>query len=156
MKLSKLQKGFTLIELLVVIAVLAVLATGVLVLIDPVDKIAQANDSKVENDVGAIGRAAAAYSVTHQGFYPVALSDLVTAGELRIVPVPPTASYGTAYTVIVSPTGCVAGSTCSSFAVGGPYRSKRYTSVVSSSFFRYEADTGKAPCRIGTFSLACP
>ncbi|KKU64644.1 MAG: hypothetical protein UX86_C0006G0012 [Candidatus Amesbacteria bacterium GW2011_GWC1_47_15] len=56
------KKGFTLIELLVVIGVLAVIAAGVVALINPQDKIAQANDSKVINDIGQYATALQSYS----------------------------------------------------------------------------------------------
>lgn len=46
------KRGFTLIELLVVIGVLAVIAAGVVALINPVEKTRQANDAKVQSDVG--------------------------------------------------------------------------------------------------------
>src|SRR3989344_3638791 len=98
------NSGFTLIELLVVIGVLAVIAAGVVALINPQDKIMQANDAKVQNDVGQLGTAIQSFAAQNNGAYPTAAQGLTYlgstgAGELSVVPVPPTANaaYGTAY-----------------------------------------------------------
>ena len=56
------NKGFTLIELLVTIGVLAVVAAGVVALLDPRDKILQGGDSKVLSDIGQISTAAQAFA----------------------------------------------------------------------------------------------
>jgi prepilin-type N-terminal cleavage/methylation domain-containing protein len=97
-----MKKGFTLIELLVVIGVLAIIAAGVAFLINPQDKLLQANDAKVQNDIGQLATALQSYAAQHNGAYPSGagggLSILVTNGEITQVPVPPTAgTYGAAY-----------------------------------------------------------
>jgi prepilin-type N-terminal cleavage/methylation domain-containing protein len=92
----KSKRGFTLIELLVVIAVLAVLAAGVIVAINPRKRINQANDAKIRNDIGQIATALEAYYTTNQ-HYPTALADLTASQDLKVVPVPP-AGGGGAYT----------------------------------------------------------
>ena len=48
------KKGFTLIELLVVLGILAVLVGGVVALINPAEKLAQANDVTAQNKVAEI------------------------------------------------------------------------------------------------------
>lgn len=63
------NKGFTLIELLVTIGVLAVVAAGVVALLDPRDKILQGGDSKVLSDIGQISTAAQAFAAQN-GRYP--------------------------------------------------------------------------------------
>jgi len=55
---NKSSKGFTLIELLIVIAILGVLAAALLVALNPAQKIAAANNSRVKQDVTNIGNAA--------------------------------------------------------------------------------------------------
>ena len=152
--LSKLfsSKGFTLIELLIDIAILGILAAGVLVAIDPVDKINQANDSKVQTDVSSMGRASEAYATIHNGFYPVRLAELVTAGELKRVPVAP-AGYS-AYAVTMVPNPCASGTTCTDIIITGQLKSKRYTAV-GTPVWRYESSSGKS-CTVATAGTACP
>ena len=52
-----LKKGFTLIELLVVIAIIAILAGGVVVMINPVQKLAESRDSRRVQDVQSVKQA---------------------------------------------------------------------------------------------------
>lgn len=79
------SRGFTLIELLIVIAILGILSGGVFIAINPLKRINQAKDSKIKNDVGQLAQALQAYYTTSQ-YYPTALSDLVTSGDLKITP----------------------------------------------------------------------
>ena len=146
------QKGFTLIELLVVIAILGILAAGILVAIDPLDKINAANDTQVQNDVSGSGRASEAYAIAHGGYYPAALSDLLTTGELKRVPAAP-AGY-TAYAVANTPVGCTGGTTCTAIVISGQLKAKKFTSV-GTPFWRYESSSGKS-CAVATAGTACP
>lgn len=150
MKINSL--GFTLIELLIVIAILGILAAGILVAVDPVDKISAANDSKVQNDVSGAGRASEAYATVHSGFYPATLTDLVTAGELKRVPVAP-GGYN-AYAVTMVPNPCTSGTTCTDIIITGQLKSKRYTSI-GTPIWRYESSTGKS-CAVLTSATPCP
>ncbi len=85
---SDSSKGFTLIELLIVIAVIGILAAALLVGIDPIDKINAGNDTKVVNNARQIyDGALRAY--TNSGIIPANPAAIVTAGELKAVPVPP-------------------------------------------------------------------
>lgn len=54
-------KGFTLIELLVVIAILAVLATAVVLILNPAELIRQGRDSTRLSDLGSLNSALALY-----------------------------------------------------------------------------------------------
>lgn len=146
------SKGFTLIELLIVIAILGILAAGILVAIDPIDKISAANDSKVQNDVSGAGRASEAYATVHSGFYPATLAELVTAGELKRAPTAP-GGYS-AYAVTMVPNPCNSGTSCTDIIITGQLKSKRYTSV-NTPFWRYESSTGKS-CAVLTAATACP
>ncbi|MCH7951271.1 type II secretion system protein [Patescibacteria group bacterium] len=64
------QKGFTLIELLVVIGIVAILATIVLVAINPARQFATARDTARRNDVYQILNAVHQYAVDNGGQYP--------------------------------------------------------------------------------------
>lgn len=144
--------GFTLIELLIVIAILGVLAAGILVAIDPVDKISTANDSKVQNDISGAGRASEAYATVHNGFYPATLNDLVTGGELKRAPVAP-GGYN-AYAVTMVPNPCAGGVTCTNIIITGQLKSKKYT-VAGTPVWRYESTSGKS-CTVATAATDCP
>jgi prepilin-type N-terminal cleavage/methylation domain-containing protein len=62
--LKNQSKGFTLIELLIVIAILAILATVVLLVINPVQMFAQARDSQRLYDLNTLSNATALYLTT--------------------------------------------------------------------------------------------
>ena len=85
--LKKLSsKGFTLIELLVVIAVLGILATAVLVAINPTAKLNSAKDATVKSDMGQLANAIQAYyTVGNAATYPLNLAALVPT-ELKTLP----------------------------------------------------------------------
>ena len=81
-----IKKGFTLIELLITIAIVGILSAAVLVGINPAKKMAQANDSKVKNDVGQAATALQSY-FTANGYYPLTTTGamntaLTTSGDL--------------------------------------------------------------------------
>lgn len=119
----KLKKGFTLIELLVVIAVMAVVASAVLVLIDPVDKINAANDSRIQADIGQVATALTSYAASNNGLYPTTAQGsgvLTSSGELTKLPTPP-ANYS-AYTYTFNAGGTIA-------QVFGQLKSKKYTAT---------------------------
>ncbi len=58
---TKTKKGFTLIELLVVIAILAVLATAVVIILNPAQLVKQGRDSTRISDLAAVHSAIALY-----------------------------------------------------------------------------------------------
>ncbi|OGD08880.1 hypothetical protein A2397_05955 [Candidatus Amesbacteria bacterium RIFOXYB1_FULL_44_23] len=153
----KMKKGFTLIELLVVIGVLAVLMAGVVALINPQDKIRQANDSKIMSDVGQLATALQSYAAQQaNGSYPSAAQGLAllgTAGELQVVPTQPN---GTAYVYTPGPAGCAntAGSPCTTALVGSPLTALRYTSVAASDTWVWCSASGRAALTADT--ATCP
>ncbi|OGH17947.1 MAG: hypothetical protein A3C22_01535 [Candidatus Levybacteria bacterium RIFCSPHIGHO2_02_FULL_37_10] len=114
------SKGFTLIELLVVIAIVGILAAAVLTAINPLKRIQQANDAGLKSDIGQIAQAMQTYytssSTTAAPFYPRAVSDLVTSGDLKNEPkIPPakTVSYNVTGSTSVPDTACTtAGANC--------------------------------------------
>jgi prepilin-type N-terminal cleavage/methylation domain-containing protein len=74
---NRKNSGFTLIELLVVIAIIAVLATVVFVALDPVNRFADARDSRRWNDVNSLLTGIHEYIVDNDGALPAGL----TAGQ---------------------------------------------------------------------------
>jgi prepilin-type N-terminal cleavage/methylation domain-containing protein len=103
--LKKFQKGFTLIELLIVIAILGILVTIVIVAINPVRLIHDAQDSRMRSDLQQIKASMQVY-YNDCKFYPVTLPSgtwgNVTAGNacddnstyMKQVPTP---TYGGTY-----------------------------------------------------------
>ncbi|MBM4402498.1 MAG: type II secretion system protein [Candidatus Cloacimonetes bacterium] len=63
------KKGFTLIELLVVIAVLGILASVVLVAINPTKRMQEARGAGKKNDVGQVALAVEACYTKNEGVY---------------------------------------------------------------------------------------
>jgi prepilin-type N-terminal cleavage/methylation domain-containing protein len=59
-----MKKGFTLIELLIVIGILAILATAVVLVINPAELLAQARDSRRISDFNSIKSAIGLYAAT--------------------------------------------------------------------------------------------
>lgn len=86
---QKSGAGFTLIELLVVIAILGVLATGLLVLINPLEKINQARDAGAIQSTKQLYDAAERYLVMNGQPAPMTGTNgqqaLVDAGELKTI-----------------------------------------------------------------------
>lgn len=102
---NSLQKGFTLIELLVVIAVLGVLATIVLLAVNPGEQLARARDTSRIAAVTQLGRALQAYYTAAGGTFSgltdgtggtVAtdwMTPLITSNDLKVRPANP--NWGT-------------------------------------------------------------
>lgn len=152
--MNKFKKGFTLIELLVAIGILAVLAAGVFALIDPVDKVKQAGDARMQAIMGEIAQGEEVYAAQHSGFYAADTANLVSSGELKLVPVLPNANYAQpAYAL--TPAGCTSGTTCTGVQVCVTLLSKRYTAAPVTSAWKYETGTGKT-CGVATCATACP
>ncbi|MCL6096666.1 MAG: type II secretion system GspH family protein, partial [Patescibacteria group bacterium] len=83
-------KGFTLIELLVVIAVLGILATIVLLAVNPGEQLARGRDSSRVAGVTQLGRSLQAYYTANGSSYPVAgtnwLTTLTNSSDVKLIP----------------------------------------------------------------------
>ncbi len=133
-----LTLGFTLIELLIVIAVLGVLAAGVLIAINPLDRVNSAKDSQVQKDITALANAAEQYGAVHEGRYPLNTATMLSSGELKIIPIPPRGYSSYAYVAA----SCDA-IDCASFTLVGDLKSKKYTND-GYTVFRYDSALGKS------------
>lgn len=81
--------AFTLIELLVVMAILGVLATVLLIAINPVEQLAKTRDTGRISSVTQLGRAVTSFYTTRIEAYPdpnLWNQEIVSAGELPIFP----------------------------------------------------------------------
>jgi type IV pilus assembly protein PilA len=64
------RRGFTLIELLLVIGIIAILASIVIVAINPTKQLGDARDAQRRSDVNTILNAVYQYSIDHNGTLP--------------------------------------------------------------------------------------
>lgn len=71
-------RGFTLVELLLVITIIIILASLVLVAINPARNIAQANNAKRQSDVNSILNAIHQYTIDNSGILPSTVSAVKT------------------------------------------------------------------------------
>lgn len=131
------KNGFTLIEVLLVIAILAILASIVIIAINPGKQFAAARDAQRQSDVFSIMNALHQYALDHEGAFPEnittdegeicvtdsinceGLIDLapITANQMYLVEIPmdpqcPTSDancseYGTGYFVSLTSSGRV-------------------------------------------------
>ncbi len=92
-----MSKGFTLIELLIVILIIGIIIAAVLVGIDPVDKINSANDAKVQTDIETLASAFENNAIAFGAIYSSNPSFLLSTGELRSLPIPPSGYCSGAY-----------------------------------------------------------
>ncbi len=76
----RVQHGFTLIEVLLVIAILAILASIVIIAINPGKQFASARDAQRLSDVYSVMNALHQYALDNEGAYPEGL----TTEELEI------------------------------------------------------------------------
>ena len=68
--MKKTTCGFTLVELLVVLAILGILATTLIVAVNPARQFAKARDTQRESDLYGILSAVYQYSSEHSGAWP--------------------------------------------------------------------------------------
>lgn len=110
------SKGLTLVELLVVIGVIAILASVMVFVIDPITQFKKGRDTRRKADLSQI-QAALEFYRADQGYYPSSLPSCgnpFTSGTttyLAKVPCDPTASPP--YTYTPSPSACT--TTCTSY-----------------------------------------
>ena len=147
---SSSSSGFTLIELLIVIAILGILAAGLLLAIDPAEKLRQGADTRVINDVSQTANKIEAWTIqTGQGGIPgVYPSSAANAWTAVGQPTPPNTTYRFTYVPNVA---------ANTFTLRvDSLQSKKYANAVPPTpRFLYNSVQGKA-CLVGATRLVCP
>lgn len=147
--LKRTSRGFTLIELLVVIAVLGVLATIVLLAVNPAEQLARGRDSSRVSAVTQLGRALQGYYTANGATYPVGntswATTLVTSKDLSAVPTSPTGNSG--YMTCVSSATAAAGGT----TLGYCYSTTAGTETIV--FARLESQLYTQKCTSGSNTI---
>ncbi len=115
--MKNIQKGFTLIELLIVIGIIAILASAIIIAINPGQQFAQARDATRQGHINSINKAILSYMISHYGdlsdlgIAPTAteicasdassctglidLTPLVSGGHLSTIPTDPSGGVDT-------------------------------------------------------------
>ena len=75
------RRGFTLIELLLVIGIIAILASIVIIAINPTKQLGKARNAQRRSDVNTILNAVYQYAIDHNGNLPGTLSGSIIVGE---------------------------------------------------------------------------
>jgi prepilin-type N-terminal cleavage/methylation domain-containing protein len=81
-KSSDQNKGFTLIELLIVIAILGILAAGLLVALDPAERIRSASDAAAASKVTSAASKIEQWTITKGSGTPAVPGTIPTAADL--------------------------------------------------------------------------
>lgn len=130
------------------------LASGLIIAINPQDKIRAANDAKVQNDISQIVGAAIALSAANEGGFPATLAELAPS-ELTVVPSAPT-GYNN-YTLVPAPAACTtAAKNCTSVVITGQLRSNKYTLPAPGyPLWRYDSVTAKTCASLAATPFTC-
>jgi prepilin-type N-terminal cleavage/methylation domain-containing protein len=91
---SKIVSGFTFLEMLIVVAIIGILATVMMVIVNPAHQLAKARDTQRESDIYSIVATIQQYAAEHSGTLPD------TDGD------PDTSDFPTSLTCIGNGGGC--------------------------------------------------
>ena len=140
---SDSSSGFTLIELLIVIAILGILAGGLLLAIDPAEKLRQGNDTRAINDVSQTASKIEQWAIsTNNGVYPAGQAAAAAAVSM---PTAPNTNYTYVYTY--------SGAATNTFTIRvASLQSKKYTTTPG---FLYDSARGKS-CFGAAMITTCP
>ncbi len=85
--MTSLRKGFTLIELLLVIGIIAILASIVIVAINPTKQLGDARDAQRRSDVNTILNAVYQYAIDNEGSLPGNIPTTTAKGICKVTAV---------------------------------------------------------------------
>ncbi len=139
---SSSSSGFTLIELLIVIAILGILAAGLLLAIDPAEKLRQGQDTRAINDVSQTASKIEQYAIqSADGVYPTAATVWTVVSQPALI----NSQY-------IRPTYVYDAGTNTFYLYITTLRSKKYNATPQ---FLYNSSQGKT-CFTAAGATTCP
>jgi type II secretory pathway pseudopilin PulG len=150
---SKIMKGFSLVEIMTVVGVAAILGVGLIVVINPLERINQTNDAAAIKAMNELATAIRSYAISTGGYpnaasYGLLMNRLLTAGEITTAPDLPAGYSGyVAYSGTTSP---VSGHLTMKLLSGHSRTSAGCMGATPEAYYVFDVSNGKSCLRCST------